>query len=168
MIWNIIRSQVESRGFWRHSFLGKSLSSRNFTDFGDELSAGSLAGPDIHNRTIGRTKSLDRLLSVEERLSVYFKDYRATFPDSTLPKISFLLPNSKQESRSRVPRLYTVLCIIGQLHLLDEFIKCGITDAFFPFNAASLPVSLSPSIRASFLDHQPVVLTKALDLEIGE
>jgi hypothetical protein len=124
--------------------------------------------PDIRDQTAGTGRSTNLIRSVDERLQDYFKDPQATFTDSTLQQISFLLLNNNQESWSQVPRLYTVLRSIDQLTLLDEFITYGITDIMFPFNATSLPVTLNPQIRARFLEHQSVVLTKALDLEKGE
>jgi hypothetical protein len=112
--------------------------------------------------------------SIEQRLGDYFPlvaddaESRPTFTDNDLHQISFLLRNSSRFSWSNVPRIYTVLRIIGKLELLDEFIEHGITDIWFPFNVNTLPITLSPSTRAKFLECQSVVLTKAFDLEKGE
>ena len=70
---------------------------------------------------------------------------------------------------ARVPRLYAVLRMIDQLPLLDSvFLPHGLTDFWLPFSLGSLPDSVSLDVRAAFVRVQPVVLTKATDLEKGE
>jgi serine/threonine protein kinase len=44
-------------------------------------------------------------------------------------------------------------------------LRSGITDIWFPFTQKSLPNTLSPTDRARFLEHQNVVLSKALVFE---
>ncbi len=70
---------------------------------------------------------------------------------------------------ARVPRLYAVLRLIDQLPLLDSvFLPHGLTDFWLPFSLGSLPESVSLDVRAAFVRVQPLVLTKATDLEKGE
>lgn len=107
--------------------------------------------------------------SIDERLGELFADDRAGhFTDADLAQISFLLQNSNRASYSRVPRLYTVLRIINQLKVLDEFIERDITDISFPFDAKSFPSVISFEAQGKFLQYQHVVLTGRLDLEKGE
>jgi heat shock protein 1/8 len=108
--------------------------------------------------------------SVEQRLSEYFHSstiagLRTGYTDAELQHISSLLRNTGQATWSSVPRIYTVLRQIGQLQLIETFIEDGITDIWFPFTNASLPEVLSPSIRANFINMQPLVITKALEFE---
>ena len=88
-----------------------------------------------------------------------------TYTDAELTLISTHLRNSGRVSWSNVPRLYTVLRLIGQLPMLDSFVDEGITDIWFPFTSASLPGTLAPSARANFLRSQSVVLSKSLRFE---
>jgi hypothetical protein len=107
--------------------------------------------------------------SIDERLGEFFPDDRAGhFTDADLEQISILLQNSNRASYSRVPRLYTVLRIINQFEILDEFIARDITDISFPFDAKSLPSVISFEAQRKFLQYQYVVLTERLDLEKGE
>jgi hypothetical protein len=87
------------------------------------------------------------------------------YTDAELTTISTHLRNSGRISWSDVPRLYTVLRLIGQLPMLDSFVDQGITDIWFPFTSASLPDTLAPSTRAAFLKSQSVVLSKSLQFE---
>jgi hypothetical protein len=90
---------------------------------------------------------------------------RAVYTDIEFNQISTYLRNTGRSSWSTVPRLYTVLRLIRQLPLLDSFIDQGVTDIWFPFTTTSLPDALTPSVRASFLASQSVVLSKALRFE---
>jgi serine/threonine protein kinase len=93
---------------------------------------------------------------------------KTKYSDASLLQIANLLRLSHRERWSTVPRIYTVLRNIGQLQLIEEFIDEGFTDIWFPFTTRNLPPRLSPSIKAQFLNTQPVVFTQALDLEKGE
>jgi serine/threonine protein kinase len=80
--------------------------------------------------------------------------------------IADVLHRIRNESWSRIPRIYSVLRIINQLPLIDIFVTQGISDIWFPFSQKSLPEAFqSPSARLDFLEAQQVVLTKSLDLE---
>ncbi|KAJ6260422.1 Ankyrin-1 [Drechslerella dactyloides] len=70
---------------------------------------------------------------------------------------------------ARVPRLYTVLRLIDQLPLLDSiFLAQGLSDFWLPFSLSSLPDGIPLAVRSAFVRTQPLVLTKAVDLEKGE
>ena len=90
---------------------------------------------------------------------------RTRYSDADIHDISRCLKELQRHAWSEAPRLYTVLRTIGQLQILDTILEEGISDIWFPFSAASVPKSLSPSLRAKFLDTQALVLTKAVDLE---
>jgi hypothetical protein len=107
--------------------------------------------------------------SIDDRLEEFFADGRiGPFTDVNLVQISFLLQNSNRASYSRVPRLYTILRIIGHPEVLDEFLECDITDLSFPFDTTSFPTAISVDIQSQFMQYQSAVLTKTLDLEKGE
>ena len=114
-------------------------------------------------------------LRVEELLSDYFppsKNVHAlengrTYTDSDIQEIASLL-RYLNRSWSRVPRAYIVLRVIGQLSLLDDFIKSRFTDHWFPVTARSLPPHIDTRICRDFVRAQPLVLTKSVDLEKGE
>jgi hypothetical protein len=89
----------------------------------------------------------------------------AVYTDSEFTQLSTYLENTGQSSWSTVPRLYTVLRLLNQLDTLETFIEQGITDIWFPFTQTSLPSTLSPTIKASFIEHQRVVLSKSLLFE---
>ena len=107
--------------------------------------------------------------TIDKRLGEFFADGRTgPFTDADLEEVSFLLQNSNDACYSRVPRLYTVLRIINQLQVLNEFLRRDITDLSFPFDTTSFPSTISHEIQSQFLQYQPAVLTRTLDLEKGE
>jgi hypothetical protein len=107
----------------------------------------------------------------EGGLAVFFSSHtpngelRASYTDTELLQISIYLRNNRRESWAGVPRLYTVLRLIGQLNSLDSLIEIGVTDIWFPFDSASLPDILASSARANFLKYQNMVLSKSLMFE---
>ncbi|KAH0558594.1 hypothetical protein GP486_004751 [Trichoglossum hirsutum] len=107
--------------------------------------------------------------TVEQKLGDFFSTggerRKASYSDREIQQISGLLCATGRQSWSAVPRVYIVLRLINRLELLDMFIDQGITDIWLPFAERSLPGTLSPSVRAQFLECQSVVLTKSLDLE---
>ena len=90
---------------------------------------------------------------------------RTRYSDADIHDISRCLKKLQEHAWSEAPRLYTVLRTIGQVQILDTILEKGISDFWFPFSAATVPKSLSLSLRAEFLDTQALVLTKAVDLE---
>ncbi|KAF4457415.1 kinase-like protein [Fusarium austroafricanum] len=89
------------------------------------------------------------------------------FSDTQFEQISTFLRNNGDISWSNVPRLYTVLRLIGQLGLMESFLTQGMTDIWFPFAANTLPLAMPPSIQSNFLQAQSVVLSKGFQLEKG-
>ncbi|KAI9761626.1 MAG: hypothetical protein M1840_001742 [Geoglossum simile] len=106
----------------------------------------------------------------EDHLAAFFPSgigTRSPYTDSEILKISSLLKLSNV-SWSKVPRTYIVLRTIGHSALLDDLIALGLSDHWFPVTSKSLPQILSPTIRADFVRAQDLVLTKSMDLEMGE
>ena len=105
----------------------------------------------------------------EIKLSDYFNmtETHRVFTDIDCQTISNILQKSGKVSWSVAPRIYIILRKLGQLQLLDAFLDQGISDLWLPFTTASLPQCLSLAYHNEFLKLQPLVLTKALDLENG-
>jgi hypothetical protein len=61
------------------------------------------------------------------------------FKNSELQQISKLLRLSGRQAWSEIPRIYSVLRMIGHLETIDNFIDHGITDIWFPFSSTTLP-----------------------------
>jgi len=76
------------------------------------------------------------------------------FKDSELQQISKLLGLSGRQAWSEIPRIYSVLRMIGHLENIDNFIDHGITDIWFPFSSTTLPQELSSGLQAQSLDVQ--------------
>ena len=111
--------------------------------------------------------ALDSTFS-EIKLGDYFHliEYsRTKFTDVQCQDVARLLCECGKVSWSLVPRIYIILRIIGQLPVLDAFIDQGINDLWLPLMASSLPHALSVGCHQDFIAAQPLVLTKALDLE---
>ena len=103
-------------------------------------------------------------------LAEFFPDKgepRTAYSDRDIHEISRCLKFADQHEWSNAPRLYIVLRLIGQLMILDTLLGEGINDLWFPFKPEAVPKLLSPDLRLLFLDVQPLVLTKAVDLETG-
>ena len=110
---------------------------------------------------------------LDERMAPYFPPLGVEgvapeqYSDADIREISCLLRLMGQQAWSRVPRIYTILRRIGQLHNLDAFTALGITDIWFPFSITSLPDLLRSSSKADFLKLQRAVITDSFDLEKG-
>ncbi|TAQ87572.1 hypothetical protein B7494_g4092 [Chlorociboria aeruginascens] len=116
----------------------------------------------------------ERIITPAKQVPMYLGDFfaseapRKSYTDKEFLTIAQLLQSNGRGPWSEVPRIYTVLRIIGQLDIIESFIDQGITDIWFPFTSATLPKALSISSHASFLETQTAVLTKGLDLEKDE
>jgi len=102
-----------------------------------------------------------------EKLGDFFNTIQIQhmFTDSEFQQISSWLKLTSTPTWNQVPRLYSVLRLIGQLHVLNDFINSHITDEWFPFERGNLPNVLGSSMQTKFLDTQCKVITKGLDLE---
>ena len=87
--------------------------------------------------------------------------------ESDICNIAEVLARSSRDAWSRIPRIYSILRMIGELNAIDAFIADGCTDVSFPFSGATLPEALRDhSARLKFLELQHLVYhTEALDLE---
>jgi serine/threonine protein kinase len=91
---------------------------------------------------------------------------RKPFTESDLKGISDVLRRTGKEPWSKIPRIYSILRIIGQIQIIDSFLVDGLSDLWLPFTFKTLPEALKdPSSRVDFLEAQNLVLSKALDLE---
>lgn len=96
----------------------------------------------------------------EQRLAKFFSvdaNSRAAYTHLELQEVSKILQDLGHLEWSKVPKLYTVLRLIGQLHLLDSYIDEGITDSWFPFQRVNIPGGLAPSVRSAFEKAQSLV-----------
>lgn len=107
----------------------------------------------------------DPTIPLQNRLVDLFGQKLKSFSDQTILDIGETLGLLGRLSWSQVPRLYTVLRVINQLHLLDRFLAEGMNDLWFPFTHNRLPQDLAPSIRSKFLESQSVVFTKVFKFE---
>ncbi|KAH7073443.1 Hsp70 protein-domain-containing protein [Paraphoma chrysanthemicola] len=87
------------------------------------------------------------------------------YKDEDFTQISTFLRNCGHPDWSRVPRIYTVLHLTGQVEAVADFLKHGMTDIWLPFTHNSLPSTISPTARAQFLQYQDRVLSKSLLFE---
>jgi len=69
---------------------------------------------------------------------------------------------------ARVPRMYIVLRILGELPLLDKLIEYGCTDYWFPVSRTDLPSFVGSQIKTKIIDMQPLILSKGMNLEKGK
>ncbi|KAF3923439.1 Ankyrin-1 [Orbilia brochopaga] len=93
---------------------------------------------------------------------------RAPLLELEIQQIASLL-ESMNTRWAQAPRLYTLLRLIDQLPLLDPFfLSQGLSDYWLPFSLNSLPDGIPLAVRSAFVRAQPLVLTKAIDLEKGE
>lgn len=114
-----------------------------------------------------RVQSVPENETLESLFSRFRGTTRESFTDAQFERISTFLQNSGQAAWSKIPRLYTVLRLIDQLDAMESFVAQSITDIWFPFTTSTLPSTLQPSIQSSFLEVQPVVLSKGFRLEKG-
>ena len=162
---NQVKTGVEARD--RKSSLEDDLFSSQTTTTGDAPS-NCATSPDL---ALGAHIETPRYphRSAEQSLSKFFSsinvDTRKKYKDIELQEISGLLKDIGYESWSKVPRLYTLLRLIGQLQLLDSFIDRGITDRWFPFTKKYLPAMLTSSMLSDFEKTQSLVLTDLSELE---
>ena len=94
------------------------------------------------------------------------EDESARYSDWDFQEISRHL-RAEERDWSKVPRLYTVLRIIGELHVIAKLLDQGYHDYWFPFDEHSVPRILDHSSGEKFLVTQELVLTKAVNLEKG-
>lgn len=105
-----------------------------------------------------------------ERLATYFDvtQPRATFEDRDIDEIAILLEQCGHVA-SKCPRTYILFRTIGHLESIEQLVKVGFTDQWFPVaEARSLPSFLEPSIKAAVVQQQEIILSKSLDLENGK
>ena len=119
---------------------------------------------------ISRTSDSSAIIatSSDTKLGDYFGPVecpRTQFTDVQCQDIAHILREDGKVPWSLAPRIYIILRLIGQLQIFDAFIDQGINDLWLPLTISSLPRELSLAYHQEFMETQPLVLTKALDLE---
>jgi serine/threonine protein kinase len=102
-----------------------------------------------------------------ERLAAFFDSPpRPVWEDRDIDEIALLLEQCEHVA-SVCPRTYILFRTIGCVDTLEQLVKVGFGDQFFPVDSRSLPSFLEPSVRSAVVQHQGIILTKSLDLENG-
>jgi hypothetical protein len=103
-----------------------------------------------------------------ERLAAFFESSppQTTFEDSDIDEVARLLEQCEHIA-AECPRTYILFRTIGHLDTLEQLVKVGFSDQWFPVETRTLPSFLKPSIRAAVVQQQGIILTKSLDLENG-
>lgn len=83
------------------------------------------------------------------------------YTEVDIVRITQLLEAAGWPQWSKMPRVYTILRTIGQLHRMDDFVDQRINDYWLPFDSHSLPRCLSPSARTHFEQAQNLILTNS-------
>ncbi|KAH7082896.1 kinase-like domain-containing protein [Paraphoma chrysanthemicola] len=106
---------------------------------------------------------------LDKALGIWFppgQPAQSAFSESDIKDIVDTLRRHKQESWSRIPRIYITLRLAGHLDVIDIFLDTGTSDISFPFTPQTLPGTLKDvTARSDFIEKQVSVLTKGLDLE---
>ncbi|KAH7093401.1 hypothetical protein FB567DRAFT_173736 [Paraphoma chrysanthemicola] len=106
---------------------------------------------------------------LDKALGIWFppgQPAQSVFSESDIKEIVDTLRRHKQESWSRIPRIYITLRLTGHLDVIDIFLDTGTSDISFPFTPQTLPGTLKDvNARSDFIEKQVSVLTKGLDLE---
>lgn len=103
----------------------------------------------------------DALLERRQSLRDYFsigEERTISYTDQELADIARLLRENGCETWSQVPRIYTILRLIGQLPAIDSFIEQGLDDLWLPFSISQLPNKMPAFHRERFLEFQNMVL----------
>lgn len=108
-------------------------------------------------QSIRRLAPLERQSSLGDYFSVE-ETPRTSYTDTELVEIARLLRETKRERWSHIPRIYTVLRLIGQLSAIELFLDEGLNDLWFPFTVAQLPPSMSALHKNRFIGIQQMVL----------
>jgi len=115
----------------------------------------------LFRHTSNGNKSLEELFATDYASEHHFNDDECRL-------ISSQLSADQHDNWAAIPRLYIVLRLINQIHLIDDFLRLGLNDYCLPFNGtSSFPSSLPFRSRQSFLDKQSLVLTKSIAIEKG-
>jgi serine/threonine protein kinase len=95
---------------------------------------------------------------------------RERYTDPEINEVARLLRHAFPDlpHRTKNPRTYVVLRTIGHLDLMDKLIADGFRDAWFPVTRSGLPSCLPSDVKASVVDVQDLIITKAIYLEKGQ
>jgi hypothetical protein len=85
--------------------------------------------------------------------------------DSDFDRISQLLGQLGKPEWADRPRTYSILRVIGQVHLLQSFIDNGLSDVAIPYSRQRINQILPVVVGNKFIANQTLVTTDAYDLE---
>ena len=117
--------------------------------------------PSSSSKFAGEAKRQTASLERQQSLRSYFSIEevpRTSYTDQEFADIARLLEGTDRVSWSRVPRIYTVLRLIGQVTAIDSFLDLGLNDMWLPFNVSQLPHTMSAFHRSKFVESQNMVL----------
>ncbi|KAK8091291.1 hypothetical protein PG994_000796 [Apiospora phragmitis] len=92
-----------------------------------------------------------------ELFESHFDGSKQSYSAADLERISAYLRTTGHEEHSRHPKLYTVLRLIDELRLFNQFVEDGVTDASIPLSYHSLPPSINLEITNKFIGRQTAV-----------
>jgi len=119
----------------------------------------------LHNAIQGALP--EKNITPHEKLNSFFppkQTFDSRYSDSEILEIAGLL----QDSWKPHPRLYIVLRLVGKLEHMDNIIRDGHSDIWFPFPPEQVPIILSPGANRRFLTAQEMIITADPCLEDGK
>jgi serine/threonine protein kinase len=103
---------------------------------------------------------------LEQQLGACFAGYTSTeqphLQETDIRKIADILLRHSKMSWSKIPRIYSILRIIGHLEYIELFVKQGLTDYCVPFLKSCLPSQMAPQHKAAFFQAQQLVFNSNL------
>ena len=98
-------------------------------------------------------------MDAAERFASHFDGSKKMYTAADLEMISAYLRTQGEGKYSRNPKLYTVLRLIGELHVFNQFVERGISDSIIPLlTYDSLPPAINLEIARKFMGQRSVVL----------
>lgn len=98
-------------------------------------------------------------MDAAERFASHFNGSKQSYTAADLAMISAYLRTQGEEKHSRNPKLYTVLRLIGELHVFDQFVEQGVYDSIIPLlSYESLPPAINLEIARKFMGRRSVVM----------
>ncbi|KAK8029230.1 hsp72-like protein [Apiospora marii] len=111
--------------------------------------------PKDQSPTHKRPPSMD----AAERFASHFDGSKKAYTAADWDMISAYLRTKSEKKHSENPKLYTVLRLIGELQVFDQFVERGISDDLIPrLSYESLPPSINMEIARKFMGRRSVVM----------
>ncbi|KAK8059131.1 heat shock 70 kDa protein [Apiospora saccharicola] len=135
----------------------------DLTDSSSDASDGETGERDSTDGCSGRTAGSARPYqpppsrTPAEIFESHFDGSKESYTAADLKMISAFLRATGPEGHSKNPKLYTILRLIGELHLFHQFVEDGVSDASIPLDYESLPSSINMRVATKFINQQKVV-----------